>query len=213
MMPDQPVPGLMVSTIVETVSSHNDEDTSALAVTQAVFDVKNNTQLDEFGATVEPAVSTWLATQGVIQHSDKARVMEGKKIDWAESANAMTVVSGTWVDPRGLALRVATDSLFKGATFNKMAEKLDGPEAKEDYVYTTMSVYPQHEWLVVGFPRVRVSVMVHDEAGNTVLRASAWGKGKKAAFVVNRSPESLQKGFAEAMEKLQAAEVQPLEAK
>jgi hypothetical protein len=136
LVPTEPVPGLMVSTIVETAQN----DTSGggtIGLAQAIVDVKNNSELETFGATVEPAVTSWLSTQGVQQRTDKERVMADKKTDWAAVANDFTVLSGTWVEPRGLGLRVATDMIFMGGTFKKMAATLDGPDAREAYTYTT----------------------------------------------------------------------------
>lgn len=210
--PTEPVPGLMVSTIVETMANDDSND-GVMAVAQTVVDVANNAELDAFGAAVQPAVTGWLATQGVAQADDKERLMVGKKTDWAAVANDFTVLSGTWVDPDGLGVRVGTDTLFAGATFKKMAEKLAGPEPRETYTYTTVTVVPQHEWIFVGVPRVRVSVVVHDAEGNPLLRAHAWGVGQRTAFIVDRSTASLQKGFDEAMAKLAAAEIETLEAR
>jgi hypothetical protein len=212
LVPTEPAPGLLVSTIVETIETES-QDADAFALAQTVANLANNAELDQFGGTVEPEVTAWLATQGVAQTTDKDRLMVGKSTDWAQVANDFTILSGTWVDPDGLGLRVATDTLFSGATFRSMAQKLDGPEGRELYTYTTVSIYPRHLWLVVGVPRVRVSVLVHDENGNTLLRAKAWGKGKQLPFFVDRSPESLGKGFAEAMAKFEDAEVEVLEVK
>jgi hypothetical protein len=64
------------------------------------------------------------------------------------------------------------------------------------------------EWLVVGTPRVRVSVIVHDRDGKELLRARAWGVGRRTAFIPDRSPASLEKGFTEAMAKLAVAEIE-----
>lgn len=58
-----------------------------------------------------------------------------------------------------------------------------------------------------------MSVVVHDQDGSPLLRASAWGKGNTTAFVVDRSPASLSKAFDEAMGKITAAEVEPLPVK
>jgi hypothetical protein len=199
----------MVSTIVET-SESNTENTGAVGLVQAAVSLANNAELDEFGDAVEPAVTSWLATQGVAQAADKARVMDDRKVDWGAVANDFTVLSGTWVDPDGLGLRVATDTLFAGATMKSVAERLAGTDAREVYTYTTVTVLPLTEWLVVGVPRVRVSVVVHDREGNPLLRARSWGVGKRTAFVVDRSPRSLQKGFDEAMAKLAEAEIEPM---
>lgn len=207
LVPDAPVPGLMVSTIIET-SESNSSGGGAVGLAQAVVALANNGELDKFGTTVEPAVTTWLGTQGVAQKTDKARVMGDKATDWGKVANDFTVLSGTWVDPDGLALRVATDTLFAGGTLKAMGAKLGTGEAGEAFVYTTVTVVPLTEWFVVGTPRVRVSVIAHDVEGNELLRARAWGVGKRTAFVVDRSPESLQKGFDEAIAKLAAAEVE-----
>lgn len=211
LVPESPLPALQVSTIIETTSYNDDE--GAVAVTQAVFDVVNNTQLDEFGATVRPTLEPWIQAQGLRAATDKERVMVGKSTDWAEVANSFTVLSGSWVDPEGLALRVATDTLFKGGTYKKMAEKLDGPEEKEAFVYTTLSVVKSRRWLVVGVPWVRVSVIAHDQDGQELLRARAWGRGKSAAFVANTSPESLKKALDEAIVQLKEGEVVVLEPK
>lgn len=208
--PDAPVPGLMVSTIVET-SDSNTENDGVVGLVQAATDLANNAELETFGVGVEPAVTTWLATQGVAQTADKDRVMTGKQTDWGAVANDFTVLSGTWVDPDGLGLRVATDTLFAGGTMKAVAERVAGPDGREVYAYTTVTVVPLTEWLVVGVPRVRVSVVVHDREGTTLLRARAWGVGQRTAFVVDRSPTSLQKGFEEAMAKLAEAEVEPLQ--
>lgn len=208
LVPTESVPALMVSTIVETTENDTANE-GTLGLAQVVLDLKNNVDLDTFGVTVQPAVTTWLTTQGIGAHADKDRVMVDKKTDWAAVLNEFTVLSGTWVDPTGLPLRVATDTLFAGATFRKVAEGLDGPEAREAYTYTTVTVVPQHEWLFVGVPRV----LVHDQDGNPLVRASAWGKGNKTAFIVDRSPESLERAFAEAMGKIAVAEVEALPVK
>lgn len=205
--PDAPVPGLMVSTILETAGS-NVEEGGAVGLIQAGVDIANNAQLDNFGEAIEPAVTGWLATHGVAQTADKARLMTGKETDWAEVANDFTVLSGTWVDPDGLALRIATDTIFAGGTMRALAERVGTSDPRELFAYTTVTVHPLKEWLFVGVPRVRVSVVVHDKDGTTLLKARAWGVGKRTAFVVDRSPKSLQKGFDEAMAKLAESEVE-----
>ena len=205
--PDAPVPGLMVSTLLET-DSGNDQDDGALELVQAAVALSNNAELDVFGAEIEPAVTAWLTTQGVAQTTDKARLMDGRATDWGAVANDFTVLSGTWVDPDGLGLRIASNTLFAGGTMRAVAERLRGPDGREVYVYTTVTVLPLKEWLVVGVPRVRVSVIVHDVDGNELLRARAWGVGRRTPLVVDRSPESLRLGFEEAMAKLAEAEVE-----
>ncbi len=210
--PDAAAPGLMVSTIVETYQS-NSSGGGTTGLVQAIVDVANNSELASFGETVQPEVSAWLTTQGVAQTSDKDRVMGDKATDWGKVANDFTVLSGTWVDPDGLALRVATDTLFSAGTFKDVGSRLAGTDPKETYVYTTVTVVPLTEWLVVGTPRVRVSVVAHDRDGKELLRARAWGVGKRTAFVVDRSPASLTRGFQEAMAKLASAEVEASAAK
>ncbi len=115
-------------------------------------------------------MSAWLASQGVTQTTDKSRVMGEETTDWGAVANDFTVLSGTWVDPDGLALRVATDTLFAGGTLKRMGAVLGGSVPNEAYVYTTVTVLPLTEWLVVGTPRVRVSVIAHDREGVELLR-------------------------------------------
>jgi hypothetical protein len=206
LLPDAPAPGLMVSTIVETVSKSN--SSSVMGAVGAVATLVDNGQLDKFGATVEPGVTGWLATQGVSQREDKARLMVGKNTDWASVANDFTVLSGTWVDPDGLGVRVATDTPFAAGTLKTMGTQLAGADPKETFVYTTVTLVPNVEWLVVGMPRVRVSVIVHDRDGKELLRARAWGVGRRTAFIPDRSPASLEKGFTEAMAKLAVAEIE-----
>ncbi len=199
--PEAAVPALMVSTIVETQVSNQDEGLIGTAVALA-----DNDELATFGERVEPAVRDWLTSQGVEQGADKDRLMAGRGTDWARVANDFTVFSGTWVDPDGLGVRLATDTLFAGGTLRAMGAQLGGADGREIFTYTTVTVVPLHEWIVLGVPRVRLSVIAHDREGNEVLRAQAWGVGRRTAFIVDRSPTSLQKGFDEALAKLAAAQ-------
>ncbi len=209
LMPEEPVSALMVSTIVETQQQENSD--SLVGAIQTGVDLANNAELDMFGGTVEPALTTWLTTMGVNQAADKTRLMTGKDTDWAAVANDFTVLSGTWVDPDGLGMRIATDTLFGEGPMRTLAERVGAKDPRELYSYTTVTVVPMHEWLFVGVPRVRVSVVVHDRDGKPVLRARAWGVGQRTAFFIDRSPDSLGKGFAEAMANLAEAEIEPLD--
>jgi hypothetical protein len=59
-------------------------------------------------------------------------------------------------------------------------------------------------------PLVRVSVLVADDTGREVLRARAWGAGSRTAFLIDRSEGNLAQALSRALERLEAAEVQPL---
>ena len=205
---DPPLPTVAVAGMVELANLQAKADNVSLV--DAVATVANNTRVDEFGATVRGKLSPFLAKQGLAIATDPARAKSLQTVDWGEAANALSVLTGTWVDPEGATMRVGGDTLFRGYTLTKVAEKLATPSTPEGFLFTVVTVYEDTEWLVLRRPLVRVSVVVADQNGREVLRARGWGSGRRTALVVDRTEANLGTALDEAVRKLEAAEVKPL---
>jgi hypothetical protein len=209
-LPNEPaLPTVMVSGMVELANPQSQAET--LNVVDVVASVANNTRVDEFGATVQGKLARWLAKQGLAVSTDAQRVKALQTVDWGEAANALTVLTGTWVNPEGATMRVAHNTLFRGYTLTKVAEKLGTPSTPEGYLFTVVTVFEDTEWLVLRRPLLRVSVIVADQNGREVLRARGWGSGRTTPLVVDRTETNLGTALDEAIRKLEAAEVKPLD--
>ncbi len=207
-LPTEPtMPALMVSGLVET-QQQAAESPSVLNVVAAAA---GNLQVDEFGATVSGKLAPWLGKQGftIVEDADRAKSLQ--KVDWGEAANALSVLSGVWVDPDGAAMRVAGDTLFRGGTLTKVATKLDTGASPEAYLFTVVTVMEDPEWLFFRRPIVKLSVIVADEKGREVLRARAYGHGKTTPLVTDRTNANLSIALDEALEHLAAVPVMALD--
>ena len=209
--PDVPTtpttPALMVSGLVET----RQEAAQNPGVATMVAAAAGNLQMDEFGATVRGKLAPWLAKQGFTIAPDADRAKSLQKVDWGEAANALSVLSGVWVDPDGAAMRVAGDTLFRGGTLEKVAAKLDTGASPEAYLFTVVTVTEDPEWLFFRRPIVKLSVIVADEKGREVLRARAYGRGKTTPLVTDRTNANLSIALDEALDHLAAVPVMALD--
>ncbi len=209
-LPNEPaLPTVMVAGMVELANPQTQAET--LSVVDVVASVANNTRVDEFGRSVRAKLSPWLAKQGLAIATDAPRVKALQSVDWGEAANALTVLSGTWIDPEGTALRVGTNSLFRSYSLRRVAERLGTPDKPEGYLFTVLSVFEDTEWIFFRRPLLRVSVIVADQNGREVLRARGWGSGRTTPIVVDRTETNLAVALDEAVRKLEAAEVKPLD--
>jgi hypothetical protein len=209
--PTEPaVPTLMVAGTVEHAAPTNANASAGGAVLDGMATVFGNLDVDAFGATVASALTPWLARNGVALTMDPPRARSLQSVQWGDAANAVTVLTGMWVDPNGAAMRVGGDTLFRGFTLRRVGETLNTPAAPEGFAFTVVTVYDDTEWLMFRRPLVRVSVLVADDTGREVLRARAWGAGSRTAFLIDRSEGNLAQALSRALERLKAAEVQPL---
>lgn len=209
--PTEPaVPTLMVSGTVERSLVTQANATTGGAAADGLAAVLGNLQVDDFGASVATALTPWLARNGFALTTDPPRARSLQSVQWGDAANTVTVLTGMWVDPKGTALRIGGDSLFRGSTLRRVAETLDTPAAPEGYAFTVVTVYDDAEWMLFRRPLVRVSVIVADDAGREVLRARAWGAGDRTLFVIDRTEGNLAHALGQAVGRLEAANVKPL---
>lgn len=205
--PSGGVSALLVSQMIVNQESSS-EGAAAMEIARASTAMAHNKELPVFNDRLSAGVATHLGEHGVTVVRDAARTEALTRVDWGDMTNAMSVLSGSYVDPAGSTLVVVPTVLNRKRLMEKTAEALGGGES---YVYVYTQVIERHRFVIMREPQVVVHVTVTDPRGVEVYRARGVGEGDMSAFVMNKSADALTGALDEALAELKSVPVAPLE--
>ena len=193
--PDASLPTLVVHAGTHVHQANSSEDTDVAVLVGAL----QNTQLDTFGESLLDRSTPFLSAQGVELVVDPERAKSHRSRDLGELGNRMTVVTGGWTDPRGSVMPILPRMPFRDAYSAKMAELLhvEG-SGREGYLYLVATIYQRG--LLLPYPKLALSFVVHDDQGQQLLLAQGVGQGRRSILISNRSPENLFQALDQALQ-------------
>jgi len=209
--PDMTLSTLMVHTGVQTEQTREfklDEGLSSISgndIAMLAADMVQNRKLDQFGMLLMESSAPFLTSQGfeVVVDTDRTKTL--RKFDWTQFRNNTTVISGNWSDPRGNVMPLVPGMPLKDTIYSKLGQALHEGGAPEGYLYVVANVHERG--LFRRYPKLSLTFVVHDEAGQELFVAQGVGKGQHNFLVTDRSPENLGLALGNALESLSEAEV------
>lgn len=202
---DEKIPTTIVSVVVRAIP----EDGKSVDL----IDLLQNTSLEKFGRDAVPRVEEVLRTHGFEPKLDPDAVRSLPRAGGLVPEDAVTALTGVWRHPDAPLIPAATWAFGDARSDVWGGRMMDGSikfPMNATFIEvivqdaTDCGVGPLNLWR---HPNVYVRALTFNADGKPIFVARSRGGGDGSPFIVNRSPENLQKAMETGFKELEKAEV------
>lgn len=174
-----------------------DTDEDAAAGT-AIMDMAMNSKLPEFGEQMMEKLKPFLAEQGftLSYAHDRVSTVEQESMEKVEKLTS--IAAGSWTSPEGSMIIVTPGALFRGKAYETIIERAV-PQPGEHFAFISTRIYDAKKFVVMGYVRMILDVVIIDSQGNEVYTARGIGDGPMTPFVALHHVEALTEALDKAM--------------
>ncbi len=196
---EAPAPVILAGAAASFDSTSEDEGV-------AVMDAVMNAKLPEFGSQMMERMKPFLAERGFELVYDHGRVSTAEQETLEKLEKFTSIAAGAWICPDGSMVVVNNSALFRKNSYKMILERAAPTRPGDRFVFIDARVYKMKKWLVVGFSRMVLDIIVIDHEGNELYTARGVGDGPTSAFVALHHVEALTEALENALTTI-AAEV------